>query len=195
MPRWRDYVKQGDVALTVRSVGLFGGGEDPVRKVLGMTDPVQAARVLRSEEERRMREIRALVITAVNNQPVRVEDVVEGGRLAPGERGGEKGVVVRHQTRLGTMAFPGEGRLRIPISGESFLSLGQAGHDDPDQVGCIVLLRKGEATLPALKDIEAKVKELNDPTTGRMLPGVRIEPYYDRKELPASRPTPWSRTC
>ncbi len=99
-----DYVNQGDVALTVRSVGLFGGGEDPVRKVLGMTDPVQAARILRGEEERRIRDIRALVITSVNNQPVRVEDVVEGGRLAPGERAGEKGVVVSHQTRLGTMA-------------------------------------------------------------------------------------------
>ncbi len=46
-----------------------------------------------------------------------------------------------------------------------------------------MLLRKGEATLPALKDIEAKVKELNDPASGRMLPGVQIEPYYDRKEL------------
>ena len=86
-----DYVKQGDVAMTVRSVGLFGGGEDPVRKVLGMTDPVQAARVLRSEEERRLREIRSLVITSVNNQPVprrrrgrrRAVDraVVENGRV------------------------------------------------------------------------------------------------------------------
>ena len=63
------------------------------------------------------------------------------------------------------------------------LSFRQVGHDDPDQVGCIVLLRKGEATLPALKDIEAKVKELNDPASGRMLPGVQIVPYYDRKEL------------
>ena len=63
------------------------------------------------------------------------------------------------------------------------LSLRQVGHDDPDQVGCIVLLRKGEDTLPALKDIEAKVKELNDPASGRMLPGVQIVPYYDRKEL------------
>ena len=53
----------------------------------------------------------------------------------------------------------------------------------PDQVGCIVLLRKGEATLPALADIEAKVKELNDPASGRMLPGVQIVPYYDRREL------------
>ncbi len=63
------------------------------------------------------------------------------------------------------------------------LSLSKVGQDDPDQVGCIVLLRKGEATLPALTDIEAKVKALNDPASGRMLPGVKIVPYYDRKEL------------
>ncbi len=179
-----DYVNQGDVALTVRSVGLFGGGEDPVRKVLGMTDPVKAARVLRSEEERRIRDIRALVITSVNNQPVRVEDVVEGGRLAPGERAGEKGVVVGHQTRLGMLAhFKVDDGYESRFLTDHSLSLSQVGHDDPDQVGCIVLLRKGEATLPALKDIEAKVKELNDPASGRMLPGVQIVPYYDRKEL------------
>jgi cobalt-zinc-cadmium resistance protein CzcA len=181
-----DYVKQGDVAMTVRSVGLFGGGEDPVRKVLGMTDPAQAARELRREEERRLREIRSLVITSVNNQPVRVEDVVEGGRLAPGERGGERGVVVSHQTRLGTMAHyqvkEKEG-YESRFESDHSLSLSQVGHDDPDQVGSIVLLRKGEATLPALKEIEAKVKELNDPASGRMLPGVEIVPYYDRKEL------------
>jgi cobalt-zinc-cadmium resistance protein CzcA len=181
-----DYIKQGDVAMTVRSVGLFGGGEDPVRKVLGMTDPVRAARVLRSEEERRLREIRSLVITSVNNQPVRVEDVIEGGRLAPGERGGDRGAVVSHQTRLGTMAHyqlkPGGG-YESRFQADPSLSLGKVGQDDPDQVGCIVLLRKGEATLPALKDIEAKVKELNDPASGRMLPGVEIVPYYDRKEL------------
>jgi heavy metal efflux system protein len=190
-----DYLNQGDVALTVRSVGLFGGGEDPVRKVLGMKDPVQAARVLRSEEERRLREIRALVITSVNNQPVRVEDVVEGGRLENGERGGDKGVVVRNQTRLGTMAhYKVKDGDKSAFESDHSLSLGErvdesgarhagVGEDDPDQVGCIVLLRKGEATLPALADIEAKVAELNNPTTGRMLPGVTIEPYYDRKEL------------
>ena len=32
-----DYVNQGQVAMTVRSVGLFGGGADPVNKVLGFT--------------------------------------------------------------------------------------------------------------------------------------------------------------
>ena len=48
---------------------------------------------------------------------------------------------------------------------------------------CIVLLRKGEDTLPALKDVEAKVHQMNDPNTGRMLPGTQIEPYYDRTDL------------
>ena len=44
-------------------------------------------------------------------------------------------------------------------------------------------MRKNEDTLPALKDVEAKVKELNDPASGRLLPGVEIESYYDRTEL------------
>ena len=155
-----------------------------MRKVLGLKDPAKAAAVLRAEEERRIREIRSLVITSVNNQPVRVEDVVEGGRLAPNERAGEKGVVVGHQTRLGMLAHykVDDGHESRFLKG-SFLSISQVGHDDPDKVGCIVLLRKGEDTLPALKDIEAKVNELNDPATGRMLPGVQIVPYYDRKEL------------
>jgi cobalt-zinc-cadmium resistance protein CzcA len=38
-----DYVTQGPVALTVRSVGLFGGDKDPVNKVLGLRDPEAAA--------------------------------------------------------------------------------------------------------------------------------------------------------
>ena len=121
-----DYVKQGDVAMTVRSVGLFGGGEDPVRKVLGMTDPAQAARVLRSEEERRLREIRSLVITSVNNQPVRVEDVVEGGRLIERWRTAGGPRRARRRTRSRRVppdppgddgALPGEARrLRIAFS-------------------------------------------------------------------------------
>ena len=39
----------------------------------------------------------------------------------------------------------------------------QIGHDEPDVVECIVLMRKNEQTLPALKDVKAKVAELNDP--------------------------------
>ena len=84
-PSGGDYVNQGQVAMTVRSVGLFGGGADPVTKVLGEKNPVAAAAMLRDEERRRIRDMRSLVIASVNNQPVRVEDVVEGGRASPGE--------------------------------------------------------------------------------------------------------------
>ena len=82
-----DYVNQGQVAMTVRSVGLFGGGADPTIKVLGMTDPARPPPSSAREEQRRIRDIRSLVIASVNNQPVRVEDVVEGGRRLAGELG------------------------------------------------------------------------------------------------------------
>ena len=39
-----DYITQGQVAMTVRSVGLFGGGLDPVNKVLGTEEPVRRRR-------------------------------------------------------------------------------------------------------------------------------------------------------
>src|SRR5207253_2115455 len=52
---------------------------------------------------------------------------------------------------------------------------------DPEKVQGIILMRKGEESLPSLAGVEAKVKELNQ--TGRLLPGVKIEPYYNRTEL------------
>ncbi len=256
-----DYVNQGQVAMTVRSVGLFGGGADPVNKVLGFTDVVRkeferdlqksfsdqsrkriqsalghekvaldepesdlvrtiellrqglarkkmeppandkqekeartieqyvstieqraaqrSATVLRSEEQRRVSDIRRLVIASTNSQPVRVEDVVQGGRMSPGQDS-RQGVVVSHQTRLGRIGYWSADRER---AAGSSLSLADVGHDEDDKVQCIVLMRKNEDTLPALKDVKAKVKELNDPASGRMLPGVEIVPYYDRTEL------------
>jgi cobalt-zinc-cadmium resistance protein CzcA len=174
-----DYVNQGQVALTVRSVGLFGGGVDPVNRVLGDKKPEVATAKLRAEEQRRIRDIRSLVITSINNQPVRVEDIVEGGRISPGEYS-DRGVVVSNQTRLGRIGYWKADRER-PAG--SPLSIADVGHDEDDKVQCIVLLRKNEDTLPALKDVETKVKELNDPASGRILPGVQIEPYYDRSEL------------
>jgi cobalt-zinc-cadmium resistance protein CzcA len=175
-----DYVNQGQVALTVRGVGLFGGGKDPVDKVLGLPTPFAASSILRAEESRRLRDIRGLVITSVNNQSIRVEDVVEGGRLSSKELPGDQGVVVSHQTRLGRIGYWKADREREPGSA---LTLADIGHDEDDKVQCIVLLRKGEDTLPALKDVKEEVQELNDPASGRMLPGVEIEPYYDRQDL------------
>jgi cobalt-zinc-cadmium resistance protein CzcA len=158
---------------------LFGGGMDPVNKVLGLQNPFMSASMLRADEYRRIRDIRSLVIASVNNQPVRLEDVVEGGRVSPGEFN-DQGVIVSHQTRLGQVGYWKPDRQRP--SG-SALTLADVGHDEADKVQCIVLLRKNEDTLPALRDVKAKVKELNDPASGRMLPGVEIEPYYDREDL------------
>jgi heavy metal efflux system protein len=53
-------------------------------------------------------------------------------------------------------------------------------HSD-EKVQCVVLMRKGEQSLPSLEGVKAKVEELNLP--GRLLPGVTLEPYYDREEL------------
>ncbi len=175
-----NYITQGQVAMTARSIGLFGGGLDPVNKVLGLKDPVAAAAILRAEEIRRIQEIRNLVITSVNNQPIRVEDVVEGGRLLPGQLPGERGVVVSNLTRLGRIGYYHADEERPP---GSTLTLKDVGHDDDDRVQCIVLMWKDAETMPALKDIQAKVAEINDPASGRLLPGTKIEPYYDRTDL------------
>ena len=52
-------------------------------------------------------------------------------------------------------------------------------------VECIVLMRKNEETLPALRDVKARVAELNSQDRGRLLPGVKIDTYYDRSDLMA----------
>ena len=121
------------------------------------------------------------MLTSVDNVPVRVDDVVEGGPLGPGQPVGEEGVVVGHQTRLG----------RVMVSQPKKDAQGndacdEHGHrqweDDDDAIQAIVLLRKGEESLPALQDVAALTKELNE-SAGRMLPGVKIEVLYDRRSL------------
>ncbi len=175
-----DYINPGQIAMTARSVGLFGGGLDPVNKVLGLKSPAAAASILRSEEVRRIKEIRNLVITSVNNQPNRVDDVVEGGRLLPDQVPGEKGVVVSNQTRLGRIGYYSA---KFPRPSGSALTLKDVGVDEDDKVQCIVLMWKDMDTTPALRDVKAKFAELNDPTSGRLLPGVQMETYYDRSDL------------
>src|SRR5262245_52742731 len=74
-----DNLTQGQLTIVVRSLGLFGNGLDPQQQTLGMSDPVEAARHLRAEEARRCREIRQVVVASVNNVPVRVDQLVDGG--------------------------------------------------------------------------------------------------------------------
>lgn len=178
-----DYLFQGPVVENVRSIGLIGGGQDPMlsKRLFAAKGPQAAAEFLREEENRRLREIRSIVIASVNNHPIKVDDVVEGGPLTQPEEIGTKGVLVGHQTRLGQVAVcrprrDGQGREIKDAQGNTVWT------DENDKIQSIVLLRQHEPSLPALHDVEEKVKELNE-NPGQLLPGVKIEPYYDRTEL------------
>jgi cobalt-zinc-cadmium resistance protein CzcA len=168
-----DWLRQGPTALAVRSLGNIGGSKDPMTQVLGMNSPQEAANYLRGEDNRRIKAIRDIVIATVNNVPITVGHVVEGGPiLSPHDPLlGRRGVVVRYQTRLGQVG------MSRPLDPN-----GKSWRDEDEKVQGVILLRKGQESIPALQDIEKKVKELNE-TPGRMLPGVRIEPYYNRTDL------------
>jgi cobalt-zinc-cadmium resistance protein CzcA len=166
-----DTLAQGHTAMNVRGVGLIGGGQDPAQHVLAMNDPPRAAAAyLRAEEERRLKEIREIVIASVNNRPIRVGDVVEGGPepLFSGDRD-ERGVVVAHQTRLGKVSMS---RRKKDAGGKVFWE------DEEDKVQGIVLMRKNEETLPALRGVKEKIAELNN-QSGRLLPGVHLSTFFD----------------
>jgi cobalt-zinc-cadmium resistance protein CzcA len=177
-----DILVQGRVAMNVRGVGLIGNGQDPMRRALSMPEPRAAARAIRSEEDRRVQEIRNIVITSVNNVPVRVEDVVEGGPYRQHEAGpGGAGVVTAHQTRFGRVSLS---RRRTDAAGrEAVDSHGEpVWVDEEDKVQGIVLMRKGEATLPALRAVKEKMAEVNA-NEGRLLPGVQLETHFDLTHL------------
>ncbi len=176
-----DYVVQGGNVQVVRGIGLIGGGEDPMVVARGMSDPAKAAAYLRAEENRRIQEIRQIVIDSTNNVPVRVEHVVEGGPLRSGDLVGRRGVVVGFQTRQGQLSITrplldGQGREVVNEDGSRVLI------NEDDKVQGIVLLRKGDQSLPALQAVRDKIQELNE-TPGRLLPGTKIEPYYNRSSL------------
>jgi cobalt-zinc-cadmium resistance protein CzcA len=176
-----DYLFQPHSVQVVRGLGLIGDGVDPVLRVMPMTDPLQARDYLRLEDQRRLREIREIVLATTNNIPIRVGDVVDGGPQNSSLDPSLRGVVVGAQTRQGQTAvsFP-----RLDANGEEVQGAnGQRLWDNTDDaVQAIVLLRKGEQSLPAVRDVKSKFAELND-TAGKLLPGVKLETFYDRTNL------------
>ncbi len=165
-------------AINVRSVGLIGMGTDPMQQAMVMPDSAEAYTHMRVGERERVREIRDIVVQTVNNVPVRVKDLVVGGPVAsPGASASEEGVAVSHGPRLGRVAVS---RPLKDDTGQDVLD--DAGRrvwrDEPDVVQGIVLMRKNEATLPALEKVKAKEDELNG-HPGRLLPGVRVVNHFD----------------
>jgi cobalt-zinc-cadmium resistance protein CzcA len=60
--------------------------------------------------------------------------------------------------------------------------LGKVGKDNnPDIVQGIVMMHRGQQTLPTLEGVHRKVEEIN--AGGILPPGMRIVPYYDRTDL------------
>ncbi|MBY0459475.1 MAG: efflux RND transporter permease subunit, partial [Gemmataceae bacterium] len=87
---------------------------------------------------------------------------------------------VSHQTRQGRV---GISRPRRDAAGERVFDAdgNQLWDDEDDVVQGIVLLRKGQESMPALRDVAAKIDELNQP--GHLPPGMKIVPYYNRTDL------------
>ncbi len=165
-----DYLFRGRTTLMVRTVGVIGGGKDPIEHAIGLKTPPAAAAYLRSEEEKRLREIRNIVITSNDNVPVRIDDIVDGGPALSSGSGGHRGVVVAYQPRLGRLSLDKSLNKENTEWDRQF-----------EKIQGIILMRKGEKSIPTLEAVKRKVDELNKP--GRLLPGVTLEPYYDRIEL------------
>jgi cobalt-zinc-cadmium resistance protein CzcA len=184
------FLWQGPVAMNVRTIGVFGRGLDPMERVRSMTrNPYVAAHYLRDEERARLKEIREAVVTSVNNVPVRVQDLITGGprgdgsSTAAGPRTARErdGAFIGHQPRLGQV---GVSRPRLDPQGNEVRDDDGliVWDDEGDRVQSIVLMRKNEATLLALKAVKDKIDELNT-TPGRLLPGVKIQPHFDLTSL------------
>ena len=183
-----DSLVQGEQTNVVRSLGLIGQGQDPQLLVQGIEDPVEAARILRAEEARRCVEIRQIVVASINNVPVRVDELVMGGPLLDAEGSlksddaavASSGVIVGHKTRLGLAAisYPKTDANQNRVYEEDGTP---AWDDNPDVVQGIVVLYKGQESRPALQGALAKIDELQ--RTKRLLPGVKIVPYYNRTAL------------
>jgi cobalt-zinc-cadmium resistance protein CzcA len=161
---------RGHINLMVRSVGMLGGGKDPMEQTFSMKTPADAVKHLRAEEAQRLHEIRNIVITSVNNVPIRIDDVVDGGPLINPEAPSAQGVVIAHQTRLGRVSLD-----------RALDRSGQEWERSNEKIQGIVLMRKNEQSLPALQGVKEKIAELSKP--GKLPPGIELEPYYDRTEL------------
>src|SRR5262249_16269505 len=68
------------------------------------------------------------------------------------------------------------------VQGSNKPRLGIAGQDaDDDIIQGIVLMRRGEQSMPTIKRVEREVERINN--SNILPPGVRIERIYDRKDL------------
>ena len=165
-----DILVKGKTVQMVRGVGYLGAGKDPMEATFAMPSPERAAAFLREEDNKRLDEIRNIVITSVNNVPIRIDDIVQGGPGIGQLFSSPQGVIISHQTRLGRVS------LDRALDGK-----GKEWERSDEKIQAIILMRKNEQSLPTLKGVKEKFKELSKP--GKLPPGIELEAYYDRTEL------------
>jgi cobalt-zinc-cadmium resistance protein CzcA len=100
-------------------------------------------------------DIESIAVATRDGKPITIQDI---GTVAIGE-----------QLRLGRVG------INRTLPGKKLEKL-----DEDDVVQGIILLRKGENALEVLKNIRAKVDEINQHD---LPPGIRMVPHYDRTEL------------
>jgi len=126
------------------------------------------------------------VLTAINNSNINVGgNTVNIGQQAAVVRG--VGLVRSIDDVRNTMLTQVNGApVRVSDIAEVKVSfkprLGIAGKDDDDDiVQGIVLMRRGQQSLPTIRRVEQEVERIN--SLGILPPGVRIERIYDRSDL------------
>ena len=134
----------------VRCLGYIGGGKDPIEQAFSMKTPEEAGAFLREEEQKRLREIRSIVITSINNNPIKIDDVVVGGPLPYKDAKSDVGVVVGWQTRLGAVS-----------QDKALNKEGTEWRRQDEKIQGVVLMRKGEESLRTIEGVKAKVNQLN----------------------------------
>ena len=161
-------------------LGLIGGGQDPTQQLMPACDPKAAGCFLRAEENRRLREIRQIVLTATNNVPIKVGDVVEGGRHGATNAADRRGVIVGHHTRAA--ASPPVSP-KLDENGEEVLDQRQTACGKTTRTSCRAscCCAKARSRCRRWPTSQAKVEQLNQP--GELLPGVKLDTIYDRTNL------------
>jgi cobalt-zinc-cadmium resistance protein CzcA len=95
---------------------------------------------------------------------------------------------IQSMDQLGAVMLTSSGGLPVQLRDVAKVSVGNlprlgiAGQDgDDDIVQGIVLMHRGEKSLPTIKAVEEEVAKIN--STGVLPPGVRVEKIYDRSDL------------
>jgi RNA polymerase sigma factor (sigma-70 family) len=149
--------------LAGRVAESSGGVKDPMPIALQKKTPKDAAAYLREQEQIHCRHLRNLVITSINNIPIRIDDVVSGGPVPAHEARSVQGVIVGQKKQHSKVSMD-----QAPAAAN------KAWRSQDDIVEGIIRVRKDADAAAIRAKALAKVKEFNA-AAGRLLPGVKME--------------------